>query len=217
MIGAAQWAISLGRFDIQTAIMSLSRYRVEPRIGHLERIKQLYGHLRRYKNVAIRVRTQKLDLSQHTMISQDWLYSVYGKVKEEIPHNIPEPLGNSVVSTHYGDANLLFDMITGRAVTGILHFLNETLVDWYSKCQATVETATYGSEFVAARIATNQIINIRTTLQYLGVPIDGPSHLFGDNASVIINSSIPHSSLEKRHNTLSYHRVREAIAILVMW
>jgi hypothetical protein len=41
--------------------------------------------------------------------------------------------------------------------------------------------------------------------------------LFGDNASVIISSTIPHSSLKKRHNALSYHRVREAIAAGILY
>ena len=50
------------------------------------------------------------------------------------------------------------------------------------------------------------------TLGFLGVPILGKSYLFGDNQSVITSSTIPHSSLKKRHNALSYHRVREAIA-----
>ena len=36
MIGAMQWAISIGRFDIATAVMSLSSFRVAPRIGHLD-------------------------------------------------------------------------------------------------------------------------------------------------------------------------------------
>ena len=40
---------------------------------------------------------------------------------------------------------------TGKSITGCLHFVNKTLVDWYSKKQATVETDTYGSEFVAAK------------------------------------------------------------------
>ena len=35
--------------------------------------------------------------------------------------------------------------------------------------------------------------------------------MFGDNQSVITSSTIPHSRLSKRHNALSYHRVREAI------
>jgi hypothetical protein len=54
-------------------------------------------------------------------------------------------------------------MLPGRSVTGVLHFCNQTLVNWYSKRQATVETATFGSEFTAARIAVNQIIDLRTT------------------------------------------------------
>ena len=36
LIGSLQWAISLGRFDVQTAVMSMSSFRSAPRIGHLE-------------------------------------------------------------------------------------------------------------------------------------------------------------------------------------
>jgi len=97
-------------------------------------------------------------------------------------------------------------------VSGILHFVNGTAIDWYSKKQATVETATYGSEFVAARIAVEQIESLRLTLRYLGVPIEGRSFMFGDNQSVVTSSTVPHSPLKKRHNALSYHRVREAMA-----
>jgi hypothetical protein len=111
---------------------------------------------------------------------------------------------------------LYHDLVTGRSVTGILHLLNGTPIDWFSKRQATVETATYGSEFVAARIATDHVIDIRTSLRYLGVPVVGASYMFGDNQSVITNSTLPHSALSKRHNALSYHRVREAIAAKIL-
>jgi hypothetical protein len=66
----------------------------------------------------------------------------------------PESLGNYVTLTHYVNANLIHDVATGRSVTGILHLVNKTPIEWYSKKQATVETATYGSEFVDARIYT---------------------------------------------------------------
>jgi hypothetical protein len=85
-------------------------------------------------------------------------------------------------------------------------------MDWYSKKQATVETATYGSEFVAARTCVEQIIHLRNTLQYLGVPVHTCSYMFGDNESVVNSSSIPHAKLHKRHTALSFHRVCEAIA-----
>ena len=45
-----------------------------------------------------------------------------------------------------------------------------------------------------------------------GVPIDGTSWLLGDNKSVIPSSMIPHSSLNKCWNALSYHKVRESVA-----
>jgi hypothetical protein len=90
--------------------------------------------------------------------------------------------------------------------------INATPIEWYSKKQATVETATYGSEFVAARTCVDQIVDLRTTLRYLGIPIRDRSYMFGDNESVVNSSSIPHAKLHKRHTALSFHRVREAIA-----
>eukprot|EP00977_Amphora_coffeiformis_P024241 scaffold15162_cov84-Amphora_coffeaeformis.AAC.1 len=65
---------------------------------------------------------------------------------------------------------------------------------------------------MAARQATERIIDLRYTLRSFGVPLDGPAWLFGDNKSVVTSSTIPHSTLGKRWNALSYHRVCEAIA-----
>jgi hypothetical protein len=89
---------------------------------------------------------------------------------------------------HHVDANLMHDIATGRSVTGILHLVNKTTIEWYSKKQANVETATYGSEFVAATIWTDQIIDLRNTLRFLGVPVSDRSYMFGDNKSVVDSS-----------------------------
>ena len=78
------------------------------------------------------------------------------------------------------------------------------------------QTATYGSEFMAARTASEQIIDLRYTLRMMGIPLDGPSWMFGDNQSVVTSSTLPHSVLKKRHNMLAYHRVREAIAAVIL-
>jgi hypothetical protein len=84
-------------------------------------------------------------------------------------------------------------------------------MDWYSKKQATVETATFGSEFITARTTIDQIVDLRTTLRYLGVPIREKSYVFRDNKTVIDASLTPHAKLHKRNNALSFHRVREAV------
>ena len=94
----------------------------------------------------------------------------------------------------------------------MLHFVNTTPTDWFLKRQATVELGTYGSEFVAAKTATEKIMDLRNAWRYLGVPIMMKVYMFGDNKSVVTSSTIRQSILNKRHNMLSYHRVREAIA-----
>ena len=69
---------------------------------------------------------------------------------------------------------------------------------------------------MAARTATEQIMDLRLTLRYLGVNIIGPTYMFGDNRTVVDSSSTPKARLHKRHVLLSFHRVREAIAAKVI-
>ncbi len=107
-------------------------------------------------------------------------------------------------------------MLTGRSVTGILDLVNQTPIDWYSKKQATVETMTYGSEFVAACTCVEQSVDLRNTLHYLGVPIRKKAYMFGDNESVVNSLAMPFLKLHKRHNALSFHQVREAVAAKII-
>jgi hypothetical protein len=50
----------------------------------------------------------------------------------------------------------------------------------------------------------------------LGVDLDEPTLMLGDNMYVVLNTSVPSSVLKKKHNAIAYHRVREAIAAKVM-
>ncbi len=216
LIGSLQWVIQIGRFDVATAVMTVSRFRAAPREGHLERVHHIYGYLAKFKQAALRVRTGLPDFSGIPKKHYEWEHSCYAGAAELIPDDAPEPRGKPVQTTSYVDANLYHDLISGKSVTGIIHLLNQTPIDWYSKLQSTVETATYGSEYVAARTCTEQIIDLRNTLRYLGVPLVGTSMMFGDNESVVNTSSLPHSRLHKRHNALAYHKVRDAIAAKVI-
>ena len=129
--------------------------------------------------------------------------TVYGTPLEDTPSNALMAKGTPVRTTMYADANLLHNLVTGMSATGILHFFNPTPIDSFSKRQSQVESATYGSEFMAARHAVEQIIDLQYTLHMLGVPIEGTSWLFGDNKVVVTSSTIPHSSLNKRWNAIS--------------
>jgi hypothetical protein len=212
LIGALQWMVTIGRFDIMTAVVTMSAFRAAPRIGHLERVKRIFGYLAKMNQAKLRVRTEEPDYSGLPNFEYDWEHTVYGAVSELLPDDAPEPLGAPVTLTHFVDANLMHDLTNGRSLTGILHLINKTPIDWYSKKQATVEVATYGSEMVAMRTCVEQIIDLRATLRYLGVPVQKKSYVFGDNESVINSSAKVHAKLHKRHNMLSFHFVREAIS-----
>ena len=75
-----------------------------------------------------------------------------------------------------------------------------------------METATFGSEFVAARTAIDQNIDICLTLMYLGNSINPKTHMFGDNKAVVTIANIPTSTLSERFHLVAHHRVQEAIA-----
>ena len=180
MVGQLQWLVTLGRFDIHAQVAPMSRFRAAPRQGHMDRLKRIYSYAIRTKDYAIRFRTDQPGYSFLPDQDFDQTYSVYGIVHEILPDDMPDPLGEAVMTTTTMDANLNHCLATGKSLTGCLHFVNKTPIDWYSKKQATVETATYGSEFVAAKTATEQIMDIRQTLRYLGAPnplVPNPSYL----------------------------------------
>ena len=90
--------------------------------------------------------------------------------------------------------------------------VNRAPILWYSKRQNTVETSTFGSEYVALKTAVEMLEGLRYKLRMMGVPLDGPADLFCDNESVVTNTTKPESTLKKRHNAIAYHRCREAQA-----
>lgn len=94
MIGACQWIIQLGRFDIAVHIMSPGSFRAAPRVGRLERMKRVYGYLylMKFKTGTIRIRTGVPDFSDLKFEQHDW-------------------------SQYHNKAN-------GKAVAAVLHFIN---------------------------------------------------------------------------------------------
>ena len=66
-------------------------------------------------------------------------------------------------------------------------------------------------EFVAAKIAMEMMKALYYMLCMMGVPLDGPVNCFCDNSSVVTNVSNPASTLKKKHNSVTYYKVREGV------
>ena len=134
------------------------------------------------------------------------------KIHEDIPDDAPEPLGLSVKITAFVDANHAGNLVTRRSQTGYIIFVNNAPILWYSKRQNTVEASTFGSEFIAARTLVEANEALRIKLRSFGIPVDGVTDVLCDNASVVNSGQRPESVLSKKHLSICYHKVREAVA-----
>jgi hypothetical protein len=85
-----------------------------------------------------------------------------------------------------------------------------------SKRQGTAEASSYGCEFIAARQSVEEVIALWGALRSLGVPVLSPTKWYGDNLGMLQSSSLPESTLKKRHVCIAYHMCREQVATGVL-
>jgi hypothetical protein len=211
LVGCAQWAVTLGRYDIQYATNLMARFAHSPRTGHLSRMFRLFSYLKHHAKSRIVFNPSSPDYTGLNFKDHDWLQT-YHDASEDIPDDMPKPMTPNINMTVYADSNHGNCLTTRRSTTGILLVLGRTPIFTYSKRQNTIETSTYGAEFVAGRIAIEKILEYRYKCRMMGIRMDEPAVLLIDNNSVVINSTLPCSTLKKKHNAIAYHKVREAVA-----
>jgi hypothetical protein len=196
LIGILRWAVELGRLDIYLEVSQLSQHQALPRQGHLEAAYHIFAYLKKHENGARIVfdpKEPEIDIRAFN-VNADWT-DFYGHVAEEMPPHMPEPKGKPVCISCFVDANHAGNVVTRRSHTGILIYCQNAPVIWYSKRQNTVESSSFGSEFIALRIAKELIVALRYKLRMFGVPVHGPANVFCDNNGVVKNTSIPQSML----------------------
>jgi hypothetical protein len=212
LIGILRWAVELGRVDILLEVSLMSSHLCQPREGHLEALYSIFAYLAKHTEAPMAFDPKVPVIDESAFHRSDWSDSIYGDVEEELPPKMPKPLGNGVVMTCYVDANHGGDKVTRRSQTGFIIYLNNAPIDWFSKKQNTCESSTFGSEFVAMRIATERIKALRYKLRMFGIPIEGATNILGDNESVVNSASKVEARLNKKHNAICFHTVREASA-----
>jgi hypothetical protein len=183
-IGILQWAGELGRVDLAHSVALMSRFRCAPREGHLDMLLRMFGYVKGHLRSKLVFDPAYRDWTQVDWNTADWK-EFYPDAAEPIPPGAPEPLGNEVQLNIFCDAAHATCLATRRSTTGILIFLNGGPIRWYSKRQNTIESSTFGSEFVAMKIAMEMNAALRYKLRMMGVPIEGASNTFRDNASAI--------------------------------
>jgi hypothetical protein len=136
----------------------------------------------------------------------------YMDTEEAIPWDTPELRGVSVVTSCFVDSDHAGCRLTLQSHTGILIFVNNASILWHSKRQNTVESSTFGSEFVELRMAVDMIEGLWYKLRMMGIPLDGSTLVFCDKEGMVKNTMASESPLKKKHVAICYHRCREALA-----
>jgi hypothetical protein len=210
--GVLHWIVELGRVDIITEVSLLASAMAMPREGHLEAVFHVFAYLKNKHNARQVFDPTYPEIDYNNFKEHDWK-TVYGDVQEPIPLNAPSPRGKEVDTRLFVDADHAGDKRLRRSRTGFFIFLNSALVMWLSKKQATIETSVFGSEFVALKHGIESIRGLRYKLRMMGVPLSGPTYVYGDNMSVIHNTQSPESTLRKKSNEVCYHFARESVAM----
>jgi hypothetical protein len=214
-IGVLRWAVEIGRINIMCEVSMLSSFLAMPREGHLSAVLHIFAYLKSHNRSRLVFDDSYADIENHFIDGADWT-DFYGNVKEPIPPNAPKPRGRAVEITAFVDADHAGDKVTRRSRTGVLIYLSRAPIMWFSKRQNSVETSSFGSEFVALKIATEMIQGLRYKLRMMGIPIDGPARVLCDNMSVVHNTTAPESMLKKKSNAIAYHFVQENVAMGVI-
>lgn len=213
-IGILRWSVELGRIDLAQSCSLMARFTNAPRKDHLDKVLGIFAYVKKYLQSRLVFDYRTRNWSKIRRLEHDWS-EFYPDAFECIPINAPKPRGRAMQINMFCDASHATDLITRRSTTGIIIFLQGTPILWFSKRQNTIETSTFGSEFVALKIATEMIEGMRYRLRMMGIPIDGPVNTFCDNDSVVKNVTNPASTLSKKHNAIAYHKVRESVAALI--
>jgi len=213
LIGTLRWIVEIGRMDIAHGVSVLSSFLVQPRQGHLTAALHIFAYLKSTISHTLVLDAEDFKPPKHTpsCSSSDWR-EFYPEASEPLPNNAPKPRGRSVTTSIFVDADHARDQQTRRSHSGIVLYVQNSPVIWYSKRQSTVESSTHGAELIAARIGVELVEALRYKLRMFGIPVDEPTSLYCDNQSVVHNGTRPESTLKKKHNSIAFHKLREAVA-----
>ena len=214
LIGILRWIVEPRRINICLEVSMMSSQLVMPRKGHLDHVLHIFTCLHKYHNTEL-VYDPSDPVVEHDVFEwRDWTSSEFGTVqgKEEIPSNMPELRGQGFIMCVKVDADHASDTITRHSRMGFLVYLNCAPIYWWSKKQNSVESSSFGSEFIAMKQCCEYVRGLRYKLRMMGISCDDPMFIYGDNQSVLANTTVPDSTLKKKSQSITYHFVQEGAA-----
>ena len=114
----------------------------------MQDLLHIFAYLKKHLNSEMIFDPSEPDIDMNYFQCQYWSYSIYSstgeELKEVLPPNMPQPLGDGFKIRCFVDTDHAGESVTRRSRTGFIVMLNNAPIYWYSKKQSTIETSTLG-------------------------------------------------------------------------
>jgi hypothetical protein len=194
IVGTLLYATISTRVDISYPVQKLTRHMQEPLKRHMSAAERVLRYL---------AGTKELGLT-FGRVHQD------EKTKSHL----------DLVVSAFADADWANDKLDRKSITGWVAKVNGDVVSWASKKQRTVAQSTCEAELYAEAAAINEVLWLRGLLTELGLRVQKPSMILGDNQSTIALSEHGVKSERTKHVDVKYHFITDEIskgAVGVKW
>jgi hypothetical protein len=114
---------------------------VSPREGHLHQVYHIFAYLKQFTHSMLIFDDSEPSFSDTSFHACNWSNP---DANEQIPRNMPEPLGHYIATTCYVDADHGECKAIWQSHTGLIKCVNQAPFVWFSKHQNKIESSTYG-------------------------------------------------------------------------
>jgi hypothetical protein len=123
-----------------------------------------------------------------------------------------KPKNGSLKMVSYVDSDWAGCIDSRRSTSGYVFFMGNSPVSWSSKRQAFVALSSTAAEYVALAHGAQQAMWMRSWLDEVYLPQDGPMNIYGDNlGSLSLTETMKHHCLSK-HLDIRCHFIRDLVS-----
>jgi hypothetical protein len=183
IVGTLLYAAISTRPDITHAVQKLTRHLQLPYSNHMVAAERVLRYLAGTKSWGLTFGSNKTNHTQST---------------------------ESII-TAYADADWANDKVDRKSITGWVTKVNGDVISWASKKQRTTAQSTCEAELYAEAAAINEVLWTLDLLTEMGIQVQTPVVVYGDNQSTIAISQNGVKSERTKHVDIKYHFVNEMI------
>ena len=184
--------VEIRRVDICVEESMLSSCLDMPIEGHLQQLFHIFDYLKKHHNTDMVFDPSVPKFDADKFQRQDWSQIVYRDASLDLPPNTTKPRGQWLIISAHVDSDHSGETVTIRPRTSFFIYCNNAPVYWMSRKKGYIETSSFGSEFVAMQACTKYIQGLKFKLQMMGMQCDCPKFIYGDNQSVLANTTMTH-------------------------